>query len=406
MTIILTSSPNDFYDMTKDGDTLVIAPNVIFGFVMNNYQDARIVNYGNMLNTSPHPAVWFTNGGGIFINEVEGVVTTEQTHPGFPAVRLSGAPPATVINKGIMLSNSHGISVTDNANNDSIVNSGHIYGLLNGIFVGATGATNVTISNSGEIWGDANGIHVAFAVGAAPVIVNSGVIGGRANAIVASDGDRLNVTNTGTLQGNVVGVSVDQSDSVVNNGKIIGYVGLGYGADSYRGTGTVTGVILGEDGNDSLSGGASVDRLFGGKGNDTLMGNGGNDIMNGHADNDRIFGGLGVDTLTGAEGKDTFVFDTAPSSSNRDVITDFSHLDDTIQLENAIFKSMGSGVLLSKYFYAGTKAHDADDHVIYNKATGALYYDSDGTGAHAQVQFATISNHATAGLAYNDFLLV
>jgi Ca2+-binding RTX toxin-like protein len=40
------------------------------------------------------------------------------------------------------------------------------------------------------------------------------------------------------------------------------------------------------------------------------------------------------------------------------------------------------------------------------KATGALYYDSDGTGAHAQVQFATISNHSTAGLAYNDFLLI
>ena len=62
--------------------------------------------------------------------------------------------------------------------------------------------------------------------------------------------------------------------------------------------------------------------------------------------------------------------------------------------------------MASAYFYAGTKAHDANDRIIYNQATGALYYDSDGTGSHAQVQFATISNHATAGLAYNDFVLI
>jgi RTX calcium-binding nonapeptide repeat (4 copies) len=139
----------------------------------------------------------------------------------------------------------------------------------------------------------------------------------------------------------------------------------------------------------------------------TLNGGGGNDTLSGLAGNDILIGGAGKDTLTGGLGKDTFVFNTPLSAStNVDAITDFSHVDDTIQLSKAIFKGMGSGALLSKYFYAGTKAHDADDHIIYNKATGALYYDSDGTGAHAQVQFATISNHATAGLAYNDFVLI
>jgi Ca2+-binding RTX toxin-like protein len=55
----------------------------------------------------------------------------------------------------------------------------------------------------------------------------------------------------------------------------------------------------------------------------------------------------------------------------------------------------------------GTKAHDADDRIIYNKATGALYYDDDGTGAHVQVQFATLGAtiHPT-NLAYNDFVLI
>ena len=35
-----------------------------------------------------------------------------------------------------------------------------------------------------------------------------------------------------------------------------------------------------------------------------------------------------------------------------------------------------------------------EDRIIYHKATGALYYDSDGTGAAAQVKIATLSNKA------------
>jgi serralysin len=66
---------------------------------------------------------------------------------------------------------------------------------------------------------------------------------------------------------------------------------------------------------------------------------------------------------------------------------------------------MGSGNLQSKYFFAGSQAHDKDDHIIYNKASGALYYDSDGTGSHAQVQFATLTNHPS-NVGYQDFVLI
>ena len=388
-----------------DNDTLIVAPDVSVGAMANIYHGARLINYG----TVSHSLAVFgmavaLDGSGTFINKAEGVITSENADGEFPAVYLTGA--FSVINEGYILSASHGINITSIfANNNSIVNSGEIQAGLNGIWVNGADAMNVTISNSGEIWGDANGIHMEGAQGAAPVIFNSGVIGARFSSIIATGGDRLNVANTGTLQGNVVGTSAGLSDVVVNDGTIIGNVSLGTGFDVYRGTGVVTGTVFGEDGNDSLSGGAAIDRLDGGIGNDTLMGNGGNDVINGQGDNDRIFGGLGVDTLTGGLGIDIFVFNTVPSSSNRDVVTDFSHVNDTIQLENAIFKIPGTS-LASAYFYAGTKAHDANDRIIYNQATGALYYDSDGTGSHAQVQFATISNHATAGLAYNDFVLI
>jgi serralysin len=52
----------------------------------------------------------------------------------------------------------------------------------------------------------------------------------------------------------------------------------------------------------------------------------------------------------------------------------------------------------------GPAALDASDNIIYDDTTGAIYYDSDGTGAAAAVQFAQV----TAGLALShlDFIVV
>jgi Ca2+-binding RTX toxin-like protein len=146
--------------------------------------------------------------------------------------------------------------------------------------------------------------------------------------------------------------------------------------------------------------------ITGSTGNNIIRGGRGNDTLSGGSGNDTLSGEIGVDRLTGGAGKDNFVFNVAPTLASRDTITDFSHHDDTIKLSHSFFKGMGTGPLKSQYFFAGTHAHDGDDHIIYNKASGALYYDSDGTGAHAQVLFAVIANHAHAGLAASDFVLI
>ncbi len=59
-------------------------------------------------------------------------------------------------------------------------------------------------------------------------------------------------------------------------------------------------------------------------------------------------------------------------------------------------------------FYAAagaSVAHDANDRIVYNTSTGALYYDADGSNATiAPVQFALLQG--VPGLAANDIVVV
>jgi RTX calcium-binding nonapeptide repeat (4 copies) len=64
-----------------------------------------------------------------------------------------------------------------------------------------------------------------------------------------------------------------------------------------------------------------------------IFGTAGNDFMTGNSNNDRIFGNTGDDLLTGGSGKDTFVFEI---NSDRDLIADFTVLEDLIQLDPSL----------------------------------------------------------------------
>ena len=45
-------------------------------------------------------------------------------------------------------------------------------------------------------------------------------------------------------------------------------------------------------------------------------------------------------------------------------------------------------------FVNGKKAQDPEDRIVYDRKTGSLYYDQDGTGSQAQVKIATLGNKA------------
>lgn len=152
--------------------------------------------------------------------------------------------------------------------------------------------------------------------------------------------------------------------------------------------------LIGTAGDDILSGLGSSDKLHGGAGND---------IIGGGRGNDTLWGGPGKDILTGGPGKDIYVFD-APFIGAIDTITDFSPVDDTIYLENAIFTNLPTGRLKATAFHISTAAHDATDQIIYDAQTGALYYDADGIGGASAQQFAQL----TGGLALTntDFYVI
>ena len=222
-------------------------------------------------------------------------------------------------------------------------------------------------------------------------------------------------------------------------------------------------LLIGNDGADLLSGGGGHDVLWGGIGHDSVWGGAGDDLLDGGAGNDTIDGGAGSDTasyaaaasrveidlartedqntrgdgydtlisienvagsgfgdaiagnaganrldgkggadvLTGLGGADSFAFTSALGGGNIDRIADFAPGADKIALGHAVF-GLGTGALKpNALFLTGTAAHDGDDRIIYNRATGALFFDADGNGAIKAVQFATV----TPGLALtvNDF---
>lgn len=142
-------------------------------------------------------------------------------------------------------------------------------------------------------------------------------------------------------------------------------------------------VTSGSAGNDTIKGGSGKDKLGGGAGDDILWGQGGND------------------TLTGGAGRDVFVFNTNPGKGNIDKIADFSVKGqiDSLWFDHTVFKTLGKGSVLKPgklnkaFFTTGDKALDGNDHLIYNKSTGALFYDPDGTGTKPAVQIAILKAH-------------
>jgi hypothetical protein len=207
-----------------------------------------------------------------------------------------------------------------------------------------------------------------------------------------------------------------------------------FGVGHYGGTGkvlvddvkvtTFKDASSGTSGNDYIRGVGGRDFLKGRSGHDILNGEAGNDTLYGDAGNDTLYGGLGIDRVNGGAGNDTlygnsssdrFVFNSklgTPKTDrhvNFDTIADFNVKFDSIWLDNAVFKKLGSGSAikpkqLSTSYFAIDGAKDPNDYVIYNEKTGVLSYDIDGSGSKAAVEFAQLKTELA--LTYKNFFVL
>ena len=220
---------------------------------------------------------------------------------------------------------------------------------------------------------------------------------------------------------------------------------------AYLGAGNgLRNVLRGNGGDNLLDGGPNVDTLIGGAGNDTYFvrspgdtvieaategldtvrafrsytlennverlflqtvrtkagdvldingfGNRLDNVIIGNPFDNVIAGREGRDTLQGQAGADAFVFDRAYGGDNVDRIIDFNTNEanegDTLMMRSPYFGGLAVGTLDAELFVAGTQAQDANDRFIFDRASGQLWFDADGTGAADQQLIATFERNA------------
>ncbi|CAN5190401.1 hypothetical protein BH10PSE4_BH10PSE4_11100 [soil metagenome] len=271
-------------------------------------------------------------------------------------------------------------------------------------------------------------------------------------------GDTYVVHNAGTVVVEAVNEGADLVKTdlaaylLTDNVENLTYIGAG----SFTGYGNaLANVITGGAGNDTLDGGVGADRLVGGLGDDTyyvdsasdtitenvgegydtqitslvsakasaniealiyggtaaftgyanatgtaITGGVGADTLSGAAGDDVLNGGAGNDYLTGGAGADVFRFDGL--GLGVDKIADFQ-----VGVDHIALKATGFGVasLADLDFVTGVGPAPISGHatLLYDTATGGLFFDANGGDGADKVQIATLTNKAALHLS--DFWL-
>lgn len=271
---------------------------------------------------------------------------------------------------------------------------------------------------------------------------------GGADTMIGGIGDDTFVVNHAgdtVIEQEAEGTDLVQSSISYTLGDHVEHLTL-TGQSNIAGTGNAeVNVIIGNDKNNVIDGMAGGDEMAGGLGDDTyyvddfgdsvLEAAGGGidhvytsvgfsaaaqeiefitltgmaaENVDGNGIANTIEGNGAANVLKGGGGADTFVFSTALGGGNIDFLADFATTIDKIALDNAIFRKAGPlGALADGAFAMGAVATEADDRILYDTMTGALYYDADGNkaGGVEAVQFALLET-GIDDLAASDFVVV
>lgn len=306
----------------------------------------------------------------------------------------------------------------------------------------------------------ATGVSYQLAQGVAVEYISSAVQGGgEAIFLVGNDVQQVIVGNYGdnTLDGNRTSGASPEATTATNSDTLVGL----FGSDIYRvygannngngfalgdlnadgdildaGETNITGDVVLElgsaggydqvfaSGNYQLRIGTGIEALSAASQTATgaaaeyiLRGNNFAQLVVGNDAANTIDGRQGNDTLTGRGGNDVFAFTTALDATNNvDQVTDFA-AGDRIGLSNdnnagtntanEIFANAlfdGNGVLTQADFQTVTTGSGTNSgaHIIFNSASGQLFYDADGAGFTGSVLFAQLA--VGTQLGFNDII--
>ncbi|HYC95243.1 MAG TPA: FG-GAP-like repeat-containing protein, partial [Sphingomicrobium sp.] len=257
-------------------------------------------------------------------------------------VHTTSGPISLTNNGTITAPGGNGIETGTTTGNQTITVNGAINGgSLDGVHAASTSGLITVNVNGANVTGGDDAIDV-FSSGAKSVTVAAGrTVSGGDLGIASTGTGATTINNNGTITGSGVAISSETSATTVNNlaggtingtialsglndivtnaGTIAGPLTLGSGDDLYDGrNGSISGIVNGNAGNDTLRGGAGAETLRGGDGADILEGNGGTDTLTGGAHNDIFRGetaGLNGDTITDFAAGDTIVITNANPNS-------------------------------------------------------------------------------------------
>ena len=272
----------------------------------------------------------------------------------------------------LILTGSSAINGTGNAAANIITGNSAV-----NIITGGAGVDSMDGGSSGDVYIIANASeHTAAEIG------DTGAVG-------VGIMDELRFSATSTSAGATL--SVDAGDTGLE--RVI--IGTGTGI-----TATTTGTTA-----LNINASAALNSL-------EITGNNGANALTGTAFADTINGLGGNDTLTGGSGADGFRFTSTPNStSNRDLITDFTTGSDTLSFSRAIYAGFSSSAtaITSSQFLSGagaTAATSSSQRFLYDTSSGILSYDRDGiSSTYSPIQVALLGVSTHPALAYTDFVL-
>jgi Ca2+-binding RTX toxin-like protein len=279
---------------------------------------------------------------------------------------------------------SEGATIIDNLGANTVTYTGNTGGVNVGNQVAVT---SINATGSGDVYLVGNNQVQTITGNAGDNILNGAGgldAGGRGDTLAGGAGNDIyrvfNSNYSGTATPSGLGDAVQEN--------------LGAGTDTVY---TSVSYVLGANVENLIA----ADQTF--QTNLTLIGNGLDNAISGSAGNNVLYGGDGNDYLTGLGGADTFHFKET-GVANADTIQDFfAAQGDKISLDAGAFSGFGTSIDGSE-FQLGTVATGNQATILYDQATGRLFYDADGAASASDaVLFAQLS--PGTALSADDFIL-